>query len=567
MSMRLTNQEMEELLAPTYRVGIYCRLSKEDEDLRDGESQSIAHQREIIEEFCKRKGWAVEEVYIDDGYTGTSSTRPALQKMLSDVEEKRINVCVTKDYSRLGRDNLFTENLREIWFPKHGCRYVAINDNIDTMYDDDYAPFKALFNAQYSKDISKKVHSAYVNQAEKGRFTGVVAPFGYKKDPDDSCHLVIDEETAPHVRQIFDWALDGHGVGYIKRHLETNKVPCPTWWNRERGIRNHYTKWELQDSENGRYVWDETVLTDMLINPVYYRAVSAQKKNYKFKVGVISEKKADEWIVVENMHEPIIDQDTFDIVQKKIESRKCSRGDGTVSLFAGLIKCGECGKALTIRKTNARHPQDIYACVTYNRHGKHHCTQHRVEYDTLYGIVFDDIKTLAGQAVDTKEVAESLAEAYDNERRSQQDLLEKNISKARNRIDTLERMTTKAYEDLLEETITESMFNSVMERTKAETEELQKQISDCEARLEKNGNEDGNARKWIDLIKDYSDIKELDSDTLNRLIHRIVVHENISKDGERDISLEIHYNFRPMDESKTYKLSDYAEADLKAKAM
>ncbi|MBQ6319086.1 MAG: DUF4368 domain-containing protein, partial [Lachnospiraceae bacterium] len=167
----------------------------------------------------------------------------------------------------------------------------------------------------------------------------------------------------------------------------------------------------------------------------------------------------------------------------------------------------------------------------------------------------------------TGEVAESLAEAYDNERKAQQELLEKNIAKARNRIETLERMTTKAYEDLLEETINEAMFNSVMERTKAETEELQKQIEDSKARLDKNGSEDGNARKWIDLIKEYSDITELDSDTLNRLIRKIVVHETVAKDGDRDISLEIHYNFRPMDESKTYNLSDYAAANLKAKAM
>ena len=171
--MKMTSEQMEELLAPTYRVGIYCRLSKEDEDLRAGESQSIAYQH---------------------------------------------------------------------------------------------------------------------------------------------------------------WALDGHGVGFIKRRLEENKVPCPTWWNRQRGIRNHYTKWELQDPENGRYVWDETVLTDMLINPVYYGAVASQKKNYKFKVGVINEKKPDEWIIVENMHEPIVNQDSFDIVQNKIESRKCTRGDGTVCL-------------------------------------------------------------------------------------------------------------------------------------------------------------------------------------------------------------------------------------------
>lgn len=131
-------------------------------------------------------------------------------------------------------------------------------------------------------------------------------------------------------------ALDGHVTAFIKRRLEANKVPCPTWWNRQRGIRNHYTKREIQDPENGRYVWDDSVIGDMLINPVYYGAIASQKKNYKFKVGVINEKKPEDWIVVENTHEPILDQDSFDIVQEKIESRKCSRGDGTTSLFAGL---------------------------------------------------------------------------------------------------------------------------------------------------------------------------------------------------------------------------------------
>ena len=563
----MSNEQMEELLAPTYRVGVYCRLSKEDDDIREGESQSISHQREIIEGFCKKKGWRVEDVYTDDGYSGTTSNRPDLQRLLKDIEDKRINVVVTKDYSRLGRDNLFTENLREIWFPKHNCRYVAINDNIDTMYEDEYAPFKAVINSQYSKDISKKVHSSYMNQAEKGRYTGVVPPFGYLKDPEDTYHLVIDEETAPYVKQIFDWALDGHGTAYIKRRLEANKVPCPTWWNRKRGFRNHFTKWEIQDPENGKYVWDDSVIGDMLINPVYYGAVASQKKNYKFKVGVINEKKPEEWIVVENTHEPLVDQDSFDIIQQKIESRKCSRGDGTYSLFAGLIKCGECGKALTIRKTTAKYPQDIYACVTYNRHGKNHCTQHRVEFDALYNIVFDEIKSLAKQTVDAEEVARSLADAYEQEREEQKELLERNIAKAKSRIETLDRMTSKLYEDLLSGKISESIFGSMIEKTKSETEDLEKQIAADEKRLSTNDSESGNARKWIDLIKDYADITELDADTLNRLVKQIVVHEEITEGGDRNISMEIHYNFRPTDESKTYNLSEVAEANSDVKAM
>ena len=558
MRMNITYEQMEQLLAPTYKVGIYCRLSKDD-DIREGESQSIGHQREILREFCRKKGWKVEKEYVDDGYSGLNMERPSLKQLLDDVAEKKINVVVTKDYSRLGRNHLETERLREDFFPRNNCRYIAINDNIDTMYEDEYAPFKAIINEQYSRDISKKIHSAYANQAEKGRYTGVVPPFGYLKDPDSPGHLIIDEETALYVKQMFEWARDGHGVAYIKRRLEANKVPCPTWWNRERKLRNHYTKWEIQDPENGKYVWDESVLKDMLINPVYYGAVSAQKFNYKFKIGILGEKKPEEWIVVEGMHDPIISQDVFDIVQEKIKARKGVMGNGTTSLFCGLVKCGECGKSLVKGRTNSKSRTEILVCKTYNRHGKNHCSQHRIFQDTLYNIVCDEIRELAKQTVDAEEVADSLAEAYETERKEQTELLKRNIAKAKSRMTLLEQMTSKLYEDLIAERISETLFNSLIEKTRNENAELQKQVEDFEEQLAMDSEDNTDARKWIDLIKDYADIKELDSETLNRLIKKIIVHEDRTEDGKKDISIEIHYNFRPLDETKSHYLSDYTE--------
>lgn len=554
MNMRMTFEQMEELLAPTYRVGIYCRLSKDDE-LR-GESASISHQREMMTEYCKKKGWSIEEIYVDDGYSGLNQNRPDLQKLLDDVIKKKINLVITKDYSRLGRNARETEYLREDFFPRHSCRYVAMNDNIDTLYDDEYAPFKAVMNEMYSKDISKKVHTSYESQARKGKFTGCVAPFGYIKDPDIKGHLLIDEETAGFVRQIFAWAKDGKGVSFIKRRLEEQKVPCPTWWNRQRGIRERYTKWELDDPENGKYVWDESVLKDMLINPVYYGAVSSQKKDYKFKLGVLGEKKPEDWIIVEGMHDPLVDQDTFDIVQTKIESRKGPRGDGTVSLFAGLIKCGECGKALTIRKTNAKNPIDIYSCVTYNRHGKNHCTQHRIEFDKLYGICLEEIQGHAQRALDTDEIAENLAEAYEIEQKAQNEVKSRQIAKAKDRLEALDRMVARLYEDLLSEKITESTFDTMMAKTQKEQESLKAQISEFELLAEEKESSCVSAKKWLDLIKEYSDITELDSEMLNRLIKQIVVHEEIDPDGTRNISLEIHYNFRPVDDSIKHSITN-----------
>ena len=281
-------------LAGGYRAAVYCRLSKDD-DLQ-GESASIANQRDMLEKYCEKQGWEVVAVYQDDGFTGLNMERPDLQRMLRAIERRQINLVITKDLSRLGRNYLQTGHLIEDFFPRNGVRYIAMNDGIDTLRDNnDIAPFKNILNEMYSKDISKKVHSSYLLKAQKGQFTGCLAPFGYRKDPEDKNHLLIDEETAPIVRLIFGYALNGHGPNYIRRRLEEEKIPCPTWWNRERGLRNTRTKWEKKDPENGRYMWDFSVIKDLLMNPVYTGAIASQKKDYRFKIGTIGEKKPKNW--------------------------------------------------------------------------------------------------------------------------------------------------------------------------------------------------------------------------------------------------------------------------------
>ena len=254
----------------------------------------------MLEKYCEKQGWEVVAVYQDDGFTGLNMERPDLQRMLRAIERRQINLVITKDLSRLGRNYLQTGHLIEDFFPRNGVRYIAMNDGIDTLRDNnDIAPFKNILNEMYSKDISKKVHSSYLLKAQKGQFTGCLAPFGYRKDPEDKNHLLIDEETAPIVRLIFGYALNGHGPNYIRRRLEEEKIPCPTWWNRERGLRNTRTKWEKKDPENGRYMWDFSVIKDLLMNPVYTGAIASQKKDYRFKIGTIGEKKPEDWIVVE----------------------------------------------------------------------------------------------------------------------------------------------------------------------------------------------------------------------------------------------------------------------------
>ena len=539
---------MDAILAGSFRAAIYCRLSKDD-DL-DGESASIANQRDMLEKYCEKQGWEVVAVYQDDGYTGLNMERPDLKRMIKAIERRQVNLVITKDLSRLGRNYLQTGYLIEDFFPRNGVRYIAMNDGIDTLRENnDIAPFKNILNEMYSKDISKKVHSSYLLKAQKGEFTGCVAPFGYRKDPEDKNHLLVDEETAPIVRQIFRWALEGHGPNFIRRRLEEQKVPCPTWWNRERGIRNVRTKWEKQDPVNGRYMWDFSVIKDILMNPVYAGAIASQKKDYRFKIGTIGEKKPQDWIVVEQRHEPLIDRKSFAIVQDKLKSRQRPRQNGETSLFAGLIKCGECGKSLTIRTTHAKHSQQIYACKTYGAFGKTHCSQHRVEYDTLYRLVLNKIRECASAALmDGEAIAGKLTDTCEAEQKGQREAWERSLAKDEERIEVLEKMVLRLYEDMMAGRISDTNFNLMLGRTQTEQAELKARVEEARKRLSDEAKIESDARQWIDAIQEYADITELDAATLNRLIKEIVVHERIDSDKTRHISIEIHFNLKPIPE-------------------
>ncbi|MCD8160871.1 MAG: recombinase family protein [Clostridiales bacterium] len=532
----------------TVRAAIYCRLSKDDE--LQGESASIANQRSMLQDYCEKQGWEVIAVYQDDGFTGLSMDRPDFQRMLKAAEARMINLVITKDLSRLSRNYLEAGKMIEEFFPRHGVRYIALNDGIDTMLDNnDIAPFKNILNEFYSRDISKKVHASYYLKATRGDFTGCVAPFGYVKDPECKNHLLIDEETAPIVRQIFDYALEGRGPGYIRRRLEMDEIPCPTWWNRQRGIRNHFTKWELADPDNGRYLWDDSVLKDMLINPVYMGCMASQKKNYRFKIGTIGEKKPEDWIVVEETHEAIVTAEEFEIVQKKLKARQRPRDDGNFSLFAGLIKCGECGKALTIRKTNAKQPKDIYACWTYNRYGKHHCTQHRIEYDVLYDMVLSKIQECAAAALaDDKEVLDQLSKSFRSEQEDQLQAISRQVAKDTERLSLLDRMVVKLYEDMIAGRISEANFNLMMKKAQDEQVELTDRVKYNKKLLTDQNKLTRDNQQWLDMIREYADIQELDAETLQKLIREITVHEDIDEDGTRNITAEIRFNLKPLPE-------------------
>ena len=547
--MNLTNVYSNETKKEV-RAAIYCRLSKDD-DL-EGESASIGNQRDLLFRYCDEQGFRVCGVYQDDGFSGLSMERPDLKKLLEDAKKGNFDVILTKDLSRLSRNYLHTGHLIEEYFPRCNVRYIAINDAIDSNTDNDIAPFRYVLGELYSKDVSKKVHSAYLTKAKSGKFTGCLAPFGYKKSPTDKNQLIIDEETAWIIKKIYEYARNGHGPNYIRRKLEDEEIPCPAWWNRQKGLRNKYTKFEREDPERGRFIWDFTTIKEILENPVYIGSISSQKSQYKFKTGWLRDKKPEEWIIVPDCHEPIIDKAIFDIVREKVKHRKRPDAFGNYSIFAGLLKCGQCGKAMNIRKANQKGEVRIYTCSKYNKYGVAHCSQHRMRYETLYNIVLDQIRSYAKQALaDEDDVISKLQENCNAEQENERDIIMRSIAEDTERINAIERIISRLYEDMVTEKISEDNFNALLSKSQSEQSTLKNRVALNTERINEKRQEIEDNSHWISLIKEYSDIEELDALTLNRLIKKIVIHEDIDEEIIRQ-TVEIHFNFK--DNADKYKL-------------
>ena len=293
-----------------YLVAIYIRLSKEDDNL--GESESIQNQKILLTKYVKEQGYTLVDIYIDDGYTGTNFNRPSFQRMLKDIENGKVNMVITKDLSRLSRDYIGTGEYVEKWFPAHNVRYVALTDNIDTFLDNsnnDIAPFKAILNDMYAKDLSKKIRTALHTMQSEGKWVGGCPPFGYKVDPDDKNHLVIDEVEAPIVKRIFDMFASGVRINKIRDAFNNENVPTFSTTRNRNFTRN---------GNNGNIYgyWCNTTIKKILQNRLYTGDMIQNRRSrlsYKYRKIICNPK--ENWIIVENTHEAIIDKNTFNKVQ------------------------------------------------------------------------------------------------------------------------------------------------------------------------------------------------------------------------------------------------------------
>ena len=529
-----------------YNVGIYTRLSKEDGTPE--ESVSIETQKNYLIDYVKKQGWQVTKIYVDDGYSGTNFNRPDFQRMKKDIEDGIINCVVTKDLSRLGRNYLDTGFYLEVFFPEHNIRYISVNDGVDTLNRTamDITPFRNILNEMYATDVSVKIKSAQKTRFEQGKYMGSVAPYGYKKDPNDKNHLVIDENVSQNVRLIFDLALQGMGVERIRTYLTNNKIIKPSAYYTKIGIKGFE-----KGAESGEYNWTMGGVRFILRNPVYAGNISGYKR---IKVSMKSKKRIsklpEEWKVVYNTHEGIVTQEEFNLVQKLITSRRRKESDrGFENVFSGVIKCADCGYAMCATSANRRKRPDIidciqYACNSYNMYGNKNCSSHNIEARTLFNIVIKDINNYATMALEDEKIVKKLQNQLSIVSNNEIKKYQKEMKKLDKRLGELDRLFNCLYEDKVFERITERNFEMMSDKYQKEQNEITEKLNKIKEEMHEQEKNNKGTIDFINLIQQYQGITKLDAKIVNSLIDRIEVSERYQdENGKIKQNVKIYYKF------------------------
>ena len=421
-----------------FKVGMYIRLSREDGDKQ--ESESIGNQRKIIKRFLEENNLKFVDEYVDDGVSGTTFDRKGFNRLIQDIERKRINMVVTKDLSRLGRDYIKTGYYLENYFPEKSVRYVAILDGIDTYLDstnNDISPFKAIMNDMYAKDISKKIKSVFREKQKSGQFLGSIPPYGYKLSETEKGKLVIDEYSADIVREIFQMCSNGHGSIDIMNYLNKKEILNPSSYR-----KTNYKK--KKSSE-----WNQITILAILKNQAYIgNTVQNKRRKISYKSKKVIDNPKESWIIVENTHEPIIDKETFERVKLMLEAKDTSKYTKHEYLFKGLLKCHHCGWNLQIAlKGSGRNP--YINCVGHEKRGKHPISMNYWKFEES---ILDVIKTICRMYLDEN----IFLEAYKKYKNGYCELIDgyqKSLSEVESKIQNINSNLDKMYMDKLNDII------------------------------------------------------------------------------------------------------------------
>ena len=518
-------------LKNTWKAGIYIRLSKADELEGKNESESITNQRNFIISYLQENGYELYDEYIDDGLTGTSFDRPAFNRMISDIENKKINMVITKDTSRLGRNNEEFIGYTERYFPEHKVRYISILDNIDTYLDNagnEMIQIKGMMNEWYSKDISKKIKASIETKKKQGLFLGGYAPYGYKHDPKNKYKLIIDEKVCDNVKLIFDMFVKGNSLGKIANYLTEKKIPTPSV----------YKKMNFNKDRITRNIWETRTIDDILKNPTYIGNLAQNRRrkvNYKSKKIIANPK--DKWIIAENTHEPIIDLETFEKVQNIYEKNKNRTEKSHEYLLRGFLFCKECGRTLGINesKDKTRH---YTICNHYRKYGKNSfCSSHSNRYEDVEEMVLKEIRKMCKKCVDKKKFESILKN--NNKKSKMLEEINKKIEKANNVIENNKEAIKTIYKDRAKGLVDLETYKEVYNDLISETNEKKTLLEELEkSKKSLLNNKLYDNYNYQEMIEDYLSMKKPNKLLLSNIIDRITIDENKNVD--------IYYKIKPI---------------------
>ena len=530
-------------------TALYCRISLDDGG--DNESMSISNQKSMLRDFAEKNGMFRYEYYVDDGYTGRNFNRPAFQRMIADIEAGKVGCVVTKDLSRLGRNYIEAGSYIEIFFPQHKVRYIAITDGVDSLIrqEMDITPFKNILNDMYSRDISKKVLAGRMARSWQGKFCGGRPPFGLMRDPADKGHLILDPETAPIIRKIYDYALDGMGSMRIAKRLMEEKIPITqVRANTEFGANY--------------YAWGVTRICHILRNPFYKGAHLVCRIHQKdIRSNTYDIIPRDKWEVIEGCHEAIVTPEKWQRVQQLIDGRPTIMEGNACpyyNIFHGIIYCATCGKSMQVRYEKVgrtdrnrftgkmREPIDraYYICQTYNRMGCKVCSSHKIEARDLYDLVLKDIQELAGEAMkDADAFYQRLSSRMESRYVADTDGLHRERERLQSRNQEIDDMFLSLYTDKAKGILSEQRFLKLTAALEQEQEGNQRRLRELSDMERRSSEQESDVRAFLSEIRQCAAITELDETVLHRLIHKILVGEVQKVDGQKVQEVRIVYNF------------------------
>ena len=537
-------------------TALYCRLSQDD--MLDGESNSITNQKAILKKYADENGFRNTVYYVDDGVSGTTFEREGFKAMLADIENGKVGTVITKVLSRLGRDYLKTGEYIEIIFPDYDVRYIAINDNVDTLKsENELMAFKNIFNDWYARDTSKKIRAVMKAKGESGKHLSYPI-YGYKHSETDKNQWVIDDEAAEVVKEIFKLCIEGYGPSQIARILTQEGIPTPTAYALSQGRDNGHKNAKL-------HRWGYETIAHILEKAEYCGHTvnfRTHAKSYKNKKRVDNPK--EEWLIFENTHEPIVSQEDFDLVQKLRKNKRRIQKCEEVNPFSGMVYCSDCGSKMYLcRSKSLSDDQEHLKCSAYSN-DKDVCSAHYIRTVVLKEIVLNELNDMLSTIKgDENRFVQTATEHLEVMQSSELTKAKKSLRQAEKRIEELDRLFTRLYEDNVSGKVTDERFEKMSKAYEDEQRTLSNRASELSAYIDTAEQKTADVTAFVKLVRKYERITELTPDIMHELIDKIVVHAPDKSSGHRTQQIDIYYRFKA---AVSTAIADSMKYDKKRKA-